>query len=137
MTVQEFGFSNAGLSEMSSFAVERNSAQLVSSWILTKILNKDDCLRSKTRSKHKRKIKKNVFIMRNTTCEFSWYAPFSSYKTTLKQQLNGENGNKAAEPKADKCPASLSNPQNSHFVVVINSVLFNVLFLRSWILTPS
>ena len=43
-----------------------------------------------TRSKHVKGLKARYLLGQNTTCEFSGYSPLSSYKTTLKQQLNGE-----------------------------------------------
>ena len=50
---------------------------------------------AKTGSKHIKKVTKNT-IYSNKTCKFSAKAPFSIYKTTLKQL------NKTSEPKADK-----------------------------------
>ena len=38
-----------------------------------------------------KKQKKKLFIMTQHKCEFSGEALFSRYKTTLKQQFNGEN----------------------------------------------
>ena len=38
--------------------------------------------------------KERYLLGQNTTSEFSGYSPLLSYKTTLKQQLNGENDEK-------------------------------------------
>ena len=47
--------------------------------------NRDD-----TRSKQVKGSKERYLLGQNTTCRFSTWSPLSSYKTTLKQQLNGE-----------------------------------------------
>ena len=43
-------------------------------------------------SKHRKGSKERYLLGQNTAYKFWGYAPFSSHKTILKQQLNGENG---------------------------------------------
>ena len=55
----------------------------------SKIWNKNDCLHSKIRSKHKKDLKECLFIMTWTTrCKFTVKSASSGHKTTLKQQWN-------------------------------------------------
>ena len=70
---------------------ETNKTKNRSNWDRTTIWNKNDCWRSKTRSKHITDLQDRCLWGRNTTCEFSGQSPLSSYRTTPKQQLIGEN----------------------------------------------